>query len=398
MKRLDKILFFIIVSLPIIDILTAFTASLSISFGMVARMLLLIFLCYIVWRIFSKDAFYLVWIGLSIMTIGITFGLALLFKQPFYFLEEITFMFKTIYYVMAMFSILALIRIKWNSSIILLALKIVAITIGASFWIAFLTKTNLKSYAYIKSGFTGWFFSANELSVILILLFSCTIINLIKNINFSSYIVFFLLLSMTPMIGTKTAFYGGVMLLFFYLVYLFIKPRQKGTVIVFATVFLFVFALPYTPYMANTEENVSVNEEVKQTTITKSTQPLLSSRDVYLKQTLTDYKKASLYQQLFGFGYGGNYTKAPKTIEMDFYDLFFSYGIVGTIILLLPFYFIGKQIMYNKLTFTYIFSLFTLALCGGISFVAGHVLFAPAVMSYIVIFAILTNLEGQTTI
>ena len=39
-------------------------------------------------------------------------------------------------------------------------------------------------------------------------------------------------------------------------------------------------------------------------------------------------------------GYAGNYSDQPKMIEMDFYDLFYSLGIIGFIIYIFPFLFI----------------------------------------------------------
>ena len=59
---------------------------------------------------------------------------------------------------------------------------------------------------------------------------------------------------------------------------------------------------------------------------------ILSSREEYLAEHQRQFAEAPLAQKLFGMGYSGNYTKEPKMIEMDFYDLFYSLGIIGFIV------------------------------------------------------------------
>src|SRR5699024_11452860 len=107
--------------------------------------------------------------------------------------------------------------------------------------------------------------------------------------------------------------------------------------------------------------------------------------DSYLRDTYADFQAAPTKQKLFGLGYGGNYTKEPKTIEMDFFDLFFSIGIVGTVVMFLAGLALVYQLVTWNITFIYLYSLGGVGLIMGISFVAGHVFFAPAVISYVAI-------------
>ena len=55
---------------------------------------------------------------------------------------------------------------------------------------------------------------------------------------------------------------------------------------------------------------------------------LLSSRNVYFEQVYTDYVHSSMWHKFFGLGYAGIYEHSPKLVEMDFFDLFFSFGII----------------------------------------------------------------------
>src|SRR5699024_6034369 len=110
---------------------------------------------------------------------------------------------------------------------------------------------------------------------------------------------------------------------------------------------------------------------------------LLSSRDVYLQVIKDDFKKAKRIRKAFGIGYAGDYSTDPKLIEMDFFDMFFSYGMIGTLFLLIPLLYLFKKIIAYPIYIEKVILLFTLCLCFGIAFLAGHVIFAPSVMTYL---------------
>ncbi|MDD1369270.1 O-antigen ligase family protein, partial [Bacillus sp. MHSD17] len=104
------------------------------------------------------------------------------------------------------------------------------------------------------------------------------------------------------------------------------------------------------------------------------------------------YKEAPLSQKLFGMGYAGNYTTNMKLVEMDFYDLFFAFGIVGFLMYVLPLLYFGIKIFIRLITnFRKLFSVkhtllaSTLVLSLGIGFMSGHVLTAPAVSIFFVV-------------
>src|SRR5699024_11057923 len=79
---------------------------------------------------------------------------------------------------------------------------------------------------------------------------------------------------------------------------------------------------------------------------------LLSSRDVYLRDTFADFQAAQTKQKLFGLGYGGNYTKEPKTIEMDCFELVIRRGIVGTGIMMFSDFALVCRLATGNLTLT----------------------------------------------
>ena len=210
------------------------------------------------------------------------------------------------------------------------------------------------------------------------------------------------------MIGTKTAFYGGMLILITYTSYLLIKYhirlfQDKNQLIFIGVTSLFLMVTPASPIFSNTEQlDMRIKQEQRQkieqistthqsTLITK----LLSSRDIYLRKTKEDFTHADGFRKIFGLGYAGTYSAHPKMIEMDFFDLFFSYGVMGTTFLLIPLVYLLRKMIHFPIHIGKAILLFTLFLCFAISFLAGHVMFAPSVMTYLAILFLAIGLNNN---
>src|SRR5699024_2521395 len=131
------------------------------------------------------------------------------------------------------------------------------------------------------------------------------------------------------MIGTKTALYGGFIVLIPIIIYAIFKklhPQYFLLLVLCGALFIYI---PTTSGATNKqiEQAPAEVEEEKHT--------LLSSCDVYLRDTSTDFQVEPKKQKLIGHSYRGNYTKETKKIMMVFCDLFFSIGIVATVVMLL---------------------------------------------------------------
>lgn len=384
MRQCSNLLYGIIIILPIIDMATAFTENWPISVGTVIRPLIMIsILLYLMMQREKRPFIFL----LSYSVIAISFIIQFFTKSPFFFLAEMSFYLKIAYFTTMLWLTTHLITTTKtiNKERLLQAANIALIIIGITYWLAFFTNTYTKSYSYIKTGNAGWYFSANELSVIILILFALALIRFTRTLNKSSILGVLLASSIFPMIGTKTALYGGFIVLIPVIFYtLFQKKHPQRFLLLILGAALFIY-IPST--------SGATNEQMEQPPVekTEETHTLLSSRDVYLQDTFTAYQAATTSQKLFGLGYGGNYTKEPKTIEMDFFDLFFSLGIIGTAVILLACLILARRLLTWNITFTYLYSIGVLGLAMGISFVAGHVLFAPAVITYVAIFTIWTG-------
>jgi hypothetical protein len=115
-----------------------------------------------------------------------------------------------------------------------------------------------------------------------------------------------------------------------------------------------------------------------------------SGREKFLAVQRQYFNEAPLVQKTFGMGYGGNYQKEAKMVEMDFYDVFYSFGILGFILYFIPFgSFLLRAIFLVVKNFPQSFTIPNVLVATGIilgigiSFTAGHVLTAPGVSIYL---------------
>jgi len=125
---------------------------------------------------------------------------------------------------------------------------------------------------------------------------------------------------------------------------------------------------------------------------------IFSGRQVYEERHKQFFKEAPMSQKLLGMGYAGNFKyneqkqPDPKLIEMDFHDWFYDFGIIGFVLLMIPFIYYGLRILLVFITrFKEIFNIkygmisASLLLALGIAYIAGHILTAPGVGIYFVV-------------
>lgn len=434
-KRQYYILILLVIQ-PVLDIITGImrqtNVHVNLSIGAFVKAVIMIFIFIYLIHYFLTQNSRLLWLlTASLVSIVMMLIVNVLLKPNFSFFAEINFAVKTSYYVALIFLVMTLPHTNLiKRDILYRAVKLIALIIGISYWLAVFTGTSIESYTYEGAGYSGWFYSANELSVTIIILLGLTLgnfsyeeanvitanrSNAFKEHTFSrrlsriplsiaptSWLAFLLMLSMTPMIGTKTAFAAGILLTYFYTFYRFLKYKwQFQTILLAAFVILFSFLLPFSPVIANTttinledqSDKNDIRESDRHTESSNLTKVLLSSRNIYFKQIKGDFLAAKKMRKLFGIGFAGDFKNEPKLIEMDFFDLFFSYGYIGTFWLLLPLAYLATMLFIFPISEERLILMLTLGLCVGISFIAGHVLFAPAVMTYVAILLFVIRLE-----
>lgn len=335
-------------------------------------------------------------------------------KEPYSLIDEMIYVVKTLYFVIVLFVYIKVFQSfqkhpKWKNIVfrnVAISITMIVIVLG----IAEITDTGKRSYDMLaKSGHTGWFFSGNELSAIMamgVAFFTYQIIHLSsKNKLWQWLSIIPLLLTSWAMmtIGTKVGFGSLIIITVVMLGYLVFRSIQQNKIHFQLTTWIIVVIgiIVFTPITAigqnlniNYPDNVNVPSTlVKKTNKVKANEEIvpvrvLSGREDFLNEAINQYKEAPIAQKVFGMGMGGNYKQEAKLVEMDFFDLFFNFGVIGFLLLLAPvIYFMWntlKNIYHTKkITFEFTLIIISIGIGLGTAFVAGHVLSSPAASFYL---------------
>ncbi|MEH7455724.1 hypothetical protein CON65_06125 [Bacillus pseudomycoides] len=317
------------------------------------------------------------------------------------------------------------------------------------------TSTDLGSYQWMKVGSRGWFYAGNELGSILAIIFPIVVLYSIQKTKGITSILYWipslLMIYSLIQVGTKVGMGSigatlGVAIVIILLQLLFDRrnPNKKVLLLngVIAIILLagVVGTFKKTPLAQNmgihtgylAEQNAAqqqqkekeIKEKLKEEQQHKKGKPeekakieaevkkelekeqkkenqenlIFSGRQVYAERHKQFFKEAPMSQKLLGMGYAGNYKynaqkqPDPKLIEMDFHDWFYDFGIIGFILMMIPFIYYGLKILLAFITrFKDIFNIkygmlaASLALALGIAYTAGHILTAPGVGIYFIV-------------
>lgn len=444
-KKLNEIapflfMLFILVQ-PVLDLLTSYSMlvlELNITPGIIIRFFIMcIGFLYILLNSI-KDKTYkslLYFISLAVFFV-INLLVSYNVKPVFNLIDEITSIGKIVYFIMMTFIFYLIFNntklvtynrktytVGYPNNVVVSQLIITIVMI-----ISTLTNTAMRSYgALYKKGHSGWFFAANDLSAILAICFPILIWVFLKEDSIKRKIcgAIILLGSIYSQfaIGTKVGYLAVVVsLITTFLAFVFkwgssyftdsIRPKIKDGLAISVIMGITILATPYAPAIQNTgfrldqimkvEEPPSdqvVDFENEKDDITGSHQKnngaqistvIYSGRDDFYKKNQEYYISADNIQKIVGMGYGGNYEEKVVIVERDFHDIFYRYGWLGTLLILLPFIYSGIHLLIigleniNKLiTYKVILSVTSILLGLGIAFIAGHVLFSPAVSTYL---------------
>ncbi|MGN1385411.1 MAG: O-antigen ligase family protein [Bacillus sp. (in: firmicutes)] len=449
-KMIHLLILFIAIQ-PIIDVLTTFSIEVlntGATFGLFIRVAYMILSTIFILSqvkqsaLAKKSFYYLIFVGIFIIA---NLTVSYFYKPHFYLFSEVKFMVKTYYIVITFISLLLVLQHfrKTNTEekkLFLNVFVISSLTIGMVMVVSILTNTSLSSYDWTKVGYVGWFSAGNEIGAICAIMlpvlsyYAISKTTSIKTIY--AWIPFVLIGFSLVMFGTKVGFLALIGVLLVTIIILLIsitlkknKSAKKGHLLNFGiSLFLLlslIISTPFTPIYKNTFAHLSLlgiefnqSDEITDQTETDPSQNdststsisndqlenlILSSREIFLKTYKELHSEAPLSQKLFGMGYGGNFTQEPKMIEMDYFDIFYSFGIIGSILYFLPFvvaalYTLRFFIQNIGLVFTpkYALLLSSVMLILGIAFLAGHVFTAPAVSIYVafIVAYLLTDLKS----
>ncbi len=422
-----------IVFQPILDSITGLMMRLNmdVTFGVFIRMIVMavtvfFLLIYLILNLDNRRGFtiigYFVLLALmSVINLYINYKTKTLFVTSL----EVTTLAKSLYYPVMLlgyffaFEELAEDRIinRFFPKMIFYAVNLISIIMI----VAHFTNTSFSSYSYYKLGESGWFFAANELSAIVSITFPIMIWYALEKIDDLTrtyyWISIIVAVYSSLLIGTKGSLIAIVcsicMGLLAAVIQLFRRNSNKkmiATLIgllvvtlggifvaypmmaVSRTAELHTEMVKYKKKQAKTKKGITKDQE-KYIKTNKTVSYLLSGRTIYFENASHNFHKATPAQKIFGMGYATNFKKVKnaKLVEMDYIDIFFQFGFLGTIVYMAPLiycliYLIGTFFRKFKHMWSFKWSLLvaSVALGFGMALLTGHVIEAPSVSIYFV--------------
>ncbi len=421
---IDKILIIYIFLQPLLDIFTSMMLHYSkgmMTIGEVIRVgMLLFFLSYFFFikpktKNFKKITIYLILIG--IYSVLFSLHILNLYGKAFIF-TQIKGLLKTFYFpiiLVLFYDILSRKNMEKYEKI----LKILFVIYGLLVFIPNFFHIGFKSYQVTKVGSIGLFYTANEISAIISILMPFFIIYLIEKKNlWSIFLSSIILLYTLTSMGTKGPLISlGIILVILTIKYIKEKLKNKqykNITIVFISLISFIFLLcifiPKTSFWKNMVihlDFLQVDEISDMVDNPKNIDRFIfSDRLTFLKNTNKIYYDANLKTKLLGLGYETD-DGLIKAVEMDYFDILYSQGIIGFLLVMISFSYIFIKIIkkYRKIGYENYSNLgmlsykLSISLILLLSLLTGHVITAPSVSIYVaLIFVLFYNklYEGDT--
>ena len=433
MKKIN-ILFFLL--LPIIDVITSITTKLldiDLSIGIIVKSLYIIVLSiYIIFYSKSKKKKnYLYYLGIILifsLLYFITKSDILEFK---YLFKEVSYIFKAFYTSLLFFGLIVIFDdYKIDKECINKVMFYNLIIYTILLLVPTLTNTNFETYseAFSNKGSLGWFYSANDTSACILMLypFIYSFINDKKNIY--KLLLIPVILSIF-IIGTKTSWFGLIVINIIFFIISLIKDKKNNKIttgIVLLTTILLTFISPVASNMNKNIINIddSKNDSVELTPAQQQEidirnqcklesfkerfnnekvynllDKIVSGRQDKAYTELLIYNDSKITDKFFGIGFTNtnriDNCNVEKYIEIDILDLLVHYGILGLIIVLIPFGYVTKLTINNKVNIDKVKYISIILLMVLISCLAGHVIGYPTSGIYLSIYLLLLCIEDK---
>lgn len=376
---------------PIIDLITGISLhvlNFSLTLGIIIRIIFLLFIVLSSLFVYKNKKLLIPYSVIGIYSLFYLIGI-IIFKDGSLF-QEIQGLVKVFYFPIILISLYYLkdqIRISKATLITTLSLYLIFIFVPMFLGIGF------KSYEITKAGTLGFFKSANEISGIISLLTPVMFIYFYKSKNNILKVLLALIYIIVILtMGTKTPLLALGITIMFTISYLWIKSIKKknykvlitSTIILFVTAIGLVLVMPKTNFYKNIETHLDYLEVDNVVEIFEDEELvdhfIFSQRLTFMEKKDKVYDNSNIYQKLFGIGYLKN-EKQMKMIEMDYFDIFYSHGIIGFII----FFSISIYVLFNilkertKITYEKYMLYVSLLLIILLSLFTGHIIVAPSV-------------------
>ena len=254
-----------------------------------------------------------------------------------------------------------------------------------------------KSYSHSKTGMTGWFYSANVVGSILVIILPIILSEIKKLPKLLIVILSAMVLYSIFSLGTKTPVLGlGIILfvnLLYYIYKLFKSKKKKSIIIIFSSLILLcgvsAYVIPKTSFYENLKihYNFLKKNDVKVFSKEFLDHFVFSQRLSMEERTRHNYNISPIQEKIFGIGYIENYSTDSvnlKIVEMDYFDIFYREGIVGFILFFIPvIYMIVMFFKNNSINFVSVNMFISILLIMLLALFQGHIFITPAISIFV---------------
>ncbi|MBQ3307518.1 MAG: O-antigen ligase family protein [Bacilli bacterium] len=395
--NMSTILSIFLILQPVLDLITGIcvnTLNLDITFGVIIRMLFLVFLCLTVLCIYKKKKLLIPYSMIGVYFLLYLLGM-ILYKDSS-LLPEVKNLVRTFYFPILLITLYPIkddIKISNMTLLTVLFLYLIFLFIPTLFGLGY------KAYQITKVGTLGFFNSANELSGLVSILtpFMFIIFKQSKKV-FPIVLLSILYLVVILMIGTKTPLLALTFTIFMSILFIWgkwikekkFKPLVSSIGVIFVGLAALLLIIPKTNFYKNIRTHLNYLGLEHVTDVFKDTyfidHFIFSSRLQFLDNKSNIFYHAPKYEQVFGIGYI-NENHETKLIEMDYFDIYYSHGPIGFLV----FFMITLYVLYKVLnnhkdtSYEYLMKSTSMFLIIFLAFFTGHIITAPSVSILVVI-------------
>lgn len=402
-NNLSIILVVFIFIQPLLDLLTSLEIHVihfGVSIGAITRFIFLLFCSYYVLFISKEKKFKYILLGIGLYLV--LYALVILkYKSTDIFFYEFRNGVDTFYLPVLLVSFYLMFKNKAIniklSTLVLLYLISIAFVLFPN-----ITNTGFNSYSEAKVGSIGWFYSANAIGNLFAFLLPFMFFYILKsklNIVVKILIAMSILYVFVSM-GTKVpvlAFMLSFIINFIYYFILWFKNKNYKLVFgsiaaFFIGIILAILLLPKTSFYKNIKihkEYLGFNHYYEVFTDYHLLDHFVfSQRLTFLKNTNNNFKNVPIIEKVLGMGYIENYgtdKEVDKTIEMDYFEVFYRHGIVGCILfylVVIPYIYVFIRTKHEKSLLNMEFKL-SMAIILLLSLFSGHVLVTPSISIFV---------------
>ena len=393
----DKFLKIFLFMQPFLDVLAAVLIYNNVD-NFVTSLIRLVFMglmvLYLYFGEYENKKKTLIYVSILIMTIIIHTLIMVFDKDMSVFMYEFKNTISTYYFVFLLISLGVIYKDNKISKKELMYLWIIYVLLT---FIPNVLGIGFKSYSHSKTGMTGWFYSANVVGSILVIILPIILSEIKKLPKLLIVILGAMALYSVFSLGTKTPVLGLVIILFVNLLYyiykLFKSKKKKSIIIIFSSLILLcgvsVYVIPKTSFYENLKihYNFLKKNDVKVFSKEFLDHFVFSQRLSMEERTRHNYNISPIQEKIFGIGYIENYSTDSvnlKIVEMDYFDIFYREGIVGFIVFFIPvIYMIVMFFKNNSINFVSVNMFISILLIMLLALFQGHIFITPAISIFV---------------